>query len=207
MTITLGSHGECIQAPECAAFSGPLYEQLSCGSYDYPVSVLDLEDFDEYLAEHRTARKRAARAERLGYICLSFERADFADDIYQINTSLPERQGRPMSAGYTERLTFSPLPVYPCPRHRIDTYGVFYGDTLVAYLVLYLSGDMAMVSQILGHADHLEDDVMYLLVVEALRRAPKPTTFFYNRWDSGQDGLRFFKERLGFQPERVAWAA
>ena len=112
-----------------------------------------------------------------------------------------------MSSGYLERPTFSPLPDYPCPRHRINTYGVLAGDTLVAYLVLYLSGDMAMVSQILGHADHMRNDVMYLLVVEALRETPPPVKVFYNRHDGGTEGLRYFKERLGFQPEKVTWAA
>lgn len=116
-----------------------------------------------------------------------------------------------MSAGYRERPTFTPLPTYPCSRHRITAYGVFTANAeLVAYLVLYVCGDLALVSQILGHANHLQNDVMYLLTVETLRHTLErsgPAVAFYNRHDSGTDGLRYFKERLGFQPARVEWQA
>lgn len=206
-TIQLYTNPGCIHDPGCADFSGPLLTQLGSGPYNWPVSILDLHDYGAYLAEHRTARKRANRARRLGYECGQFERADFQDDIHCINTSMPERQGRPMAPSYREFQAFEPLPDYPCPRHRIEAWGVFRKDELVAYLMLYVSGDLAMVSQILGHGDHLENDVMYLLVLEALRHQPLPLTVFYNRHDSGTDGLRFFKERLGFQPDRVEWAA
>jgi hypothetical protein len=207
LIIGLSHSPECVHANECDAFAAPLFQQLSNGNYDWPVSVLRLTDVDAYLAEHRTARKRAQRSRNLGYTFRRIERCDHVDAIYAINTSMPERQGRPMSATYRERPAFEPLPFYPCPRHRIDTWGVFAGDVLVAYLVLYLSGELVLVSQILGHADHLASDVMYLLVVEALQRLPLPATVFYNRHDSGTQGLRYFKARLGFAPERVAWAA
>lgn len=207
MNIELRQHNGCIHDDACEAFADDLYKLLAGGPYDYPVSLLRLDDMDTYLGEHRTARRRASRARRLGYEFAGFDRADFADDVYAINTSMPVRQGKPMSPGYLEHQDFTRLPEYPCPRHRIDTWGVFRKDELVAYIVLYVSGDLALVSQILGHGDHLENDVMYLLAVEAFGSLPKPATVFYNRWDSGQNGLRFFKSRLGFEPERAEWAA
>lgn len=210
MDIRLGVHPACVHDEDCGPFAQRLHQQLSGGGYDYPVSLLQLQDFDAYQAEHRTARKRANHAYRLGYTASRIDRADHVDAIYRINTSSPERQGRPMSAGYQTRTEFSTLPYYPCPRHRIDEWGVF-TDTgrLVGYLVVYLCGDLALVSQILGHADHLRDDIMYLLVATALEEtlaAAGPVTVFYNRHDSGTDGLRFFKERLGFAADRADWA-
>ena len=209
MNLTLGAHPDCIAAPECAALSGPLHAQLSTGQYDWPASILHLDDIDAYLAEHRTARKRAQHARILGYTFRSINREEHVDEIHAINTSMPVRQGRPMSAGYLERPNFSPLPHYQCVRHYIRPYGVFSPTgELVAYLVLYVCGDVAMVSQILGHSDHLADDVMYLLAVETFRETLScsgQVVVFYNRHDSGTDGLRYFKERLGLQPERVAW--
>lgn len=209
MNITLGAHPDCIAAPECAALAGPLHAQLSTGQYDWPASILQLDDMDGYLAAHRTARKRAQHARILGYTFREFARELHIDEIHAINVSLPERQGRPMSAGYLERPSFSPLPVYPCARHAIRTYGVFSpGGDLVAYIVLYVCGDVAMVSQILGHAAHMKSDTMYLLTLEAFRETlatSGPVVGSYNRHDSGTDGLRYFKERLGFQAERVAW--
>lgn len=209
MKIHLERNPFCSLAPACGTFAAELHEQLSSGRYDWPVSVLVLDDFDAYIAAQRTARKRAARATRLGYTTKKICRADHVEEIHAINTSLTERQGRPMSDSYLERPVFSPLPIYDCWRHRIDEWGVSTAaGELVGYLVLYTSGDMAMISQILGHGAHLKDDVMYQLVTHALRETTEnagPLTVFYNRHDSGTEGLRYFKERLGFQATRIEW--
>jgi hypothetical protein len=210
VNITLGTHHGCIGDESCSKLASELYATLSTGNYDWPVSILPLSDLESYLAAHRTARKRANRSLRLGYKFRPIDRCDHVDDIYRINTSVPERQGRPMSAGYLERPSFTPLPVFLCPRHRIQAYGVLSpSGHLVAYLVAYTVGELVLISQILGHADHLVADVMYLLTLGTLRDTLEHSgaaTVFYNRHDSGTDGLRFFKERLGFAPERVEWA-
>ena len=48
---------------------------------------------------------------------------------------------------------------------------------------------------------------MYLLFAGALTRETLagPGMVVYNRHDSGTDGLRFFKERLGFVETPVVW--
>jgi hypothetical protein len=204
--IALGDHPGCLHDGGCAPFAAKLYDQLAGGDYDWPASILLLADPAAWVAEHRTARKRSSHSGRLGYVAQPIDRSQHLDEIYAINTSLPERQGRAMAAAYQERPEHAPLPAYPCPRHRIDEWGVMSSDgVLVAYLVLYVCGDLVMVSQILGHGDHMQNDVMYLLMLHALERVPLPATVFYNRHDSGTDGLRYFKERLGFQPTRVEW--
>jgi hypothetical protein len=193
--------GCCPDAQE--HFNGLLL-QLSHG-YDH-CSVLDLEQTDKWRDEHRTARKRADRCERLGYRFQKIDRHLYTEDIYRINTSLEERQGRPMSNGYTTRQSYAPLPDYPCPRHRVTTYGVLRDHNLYAYLWLYRAGDLALVSSILGHGDRLRDDVMYLLM-QGIIHAERDTGGFltYNRHDSGTDGLRYYKERCGFTEQRVEW--
>ena len=206
MKITLGDHPDCNHAEGCAPFAADVYERLGGGAYEWPVSILLLDDQVAYLGEHRTARKRAAHCRRLGYRAEPVDLSEHLDEIYAINTSLPERQGRPMEAHYRRRPERSQLPTYRCPRHRIDEWGVMSSDgLLVAYLVIWLCGELVMVSTILGHGVHLRNDVMYLLVLDALAQVPMPATVFYNRHDSGTDGLRYFKERLGFQPSRVEW--
>lgn len=191
--------------PECAGFAFPLHRQLSDG-YE-TCSVLPITSLEEWRTGHRTARKRADHAKRLGYAFREIAREEYDEDIYAINTSLKSRQGRPMSAGYRERTHFLALPEYPCRRHAIRTFGVVDArGTLVAYLWLYRSGDMALVSSILGHGDHLASDVMYLLfegIVQA--EAENAGYFVYNRHDSGTEGLRYFKSKLGFVPMEVAW--
>jgi hypothetical protein len=197
--------GSC--GPDCAAFASPLYEQLGSGAYDV-CSVLPLRgSILDWQAEHRTARKRAWRAERLGYRFAEIDRHEYVDDVFEINTSAPMRQGRPMSPGYLVPPSSTPDPEYPCPLHGVHPYGVLLDEELVAYLWCYRSGDLALVSSILGHAEHLRFDVMYLLMrgtIEA--ELGLGGLLVYNRHDSGTEGLRYYKERCGFQPAEVAWA-
>ena len=176
--------------------------------YSTRAALLSLEGvFHDYLPQHRTARKRAARAERAGYSFQVIDRHAYEGDIYAINTSAPERQGRRMSGAYRERPRYGPSPLV-CPRHHVYTYGVLAEQgPLVAYLWLYRSGELALVSSILGHAEHLEAGVMYLLFLGMLQRQYRHGgTLFYNLWNSGTEGLRFFKTRLGLEEGNVEWA-
>jgi hypothetical protein len=200
--ISLETHCAC-NSGEAAQLAG----QLGSGRYDR-CSVLTVPDtIDEWLADHGTARKRVQRAHQRGYRFARLDREHHADAIHAINTSASHRQGRPMSAGYLERQEFSPLPDYPCARHQTRVWGVFDAAGVpVAYLVMIRSGQLALVSQILGHADRLHDEVMWLLFAGALEaEIPQGGFVVYNRHDSGTDGLRWWKERCGFQEEQVEW--
>lgn len=193
----------------CREFAEPLYRQLSVGDYDVCSAAQLPGTIAEWRSAHRTARKRADRAHRRGYRFVNVARHERADEIHAINISADHRQGRPMSAGYHAKPSTSPDPIYGCPVHGVHPYGVENADgTLVAYLWIYRAGALALVSQILGHADHLADEVMYLLwegmIAHELR---EPGVVVYNRHDSGTDGLRFYKERVGLAATRVTWAA
>lgn len=205
-TVIIGMEADC--SHECSDFVDPLFEQLSSGRYDH-CSVQRIVPVDLWRETHRTARRRSSRATRLGYEFAPVARHEYADDIYAINTSLRERQGRPMSAGYRVAVSTEPDPEYPCPRHGVHYYGVKDDrGSLVAYLWCYRAGGLALVSQILGHAEHLDKDVMYLLFEGAMTMeyALHGTGYWcYNRADSGTDGLRYFKTKLGFEPKDVVW--
>jgi hypothetical protein len=197
------------ESPQCSEFAWPLYKQLEAGNYDR-MSVAPIQELGDWMAEHRTARKRAMRCTRRGYKFIRVRPADRNDELFAINTSSPERQGRPMSAGYRQPPVYTDDPFYPCPRHAIRRYGVEHQDgTLVAYLWLYRAGELALVSSILGHARHLENEVMYLLWAGMIdcESAEPGGWLTYNRWDSGQDGLRFYKERVGLSETAVTWNA
>lgn len=193
----------CSNDGHCAEFANKLRDQLSNG-YTHDASLMPAPPHVALWAEqHRTAARRAARAKRLGYVFAPIDRRRHEDDVFEVNTSKHVRQGRPMSDGYNVRPTFGANPMV-CPRHHVYTYGVLevhdVGVRLRAYLWLYRSGELAMVSSILGHAAHLNNDVMYLLfrgVIDS--QARHGGTFFYNLHRSGTDGLRFFKARLGFE--------
>lgn len=209
MTTTIHLEGDCNAGAECEQLAASTHKQLASGRYTYPCSTLKLPDsVDEHLAHHRTARKRTARAQRLGYRFEQIDRTLHEQDVYEINTSTPERQGRPMSAGYTEPVRFSKLPDYGCRRHAVNTYGVLDQHHLRAYAWVYRIGELVMFSSILGHHAHLACDVMYLLMDGVLRHERKngPGICFYNMHSGGTDGLRYYKERWGLAPTRVDWS-
>jgi hypothetical protein len=191
---------------QCLKMAGELELQLQ--AYSRGAAIMPIpRNMDDYLAEHRTLRRRAGRAARLGYQFAEIERALHVDEIHEINTSTPERQGRPMSAGYQEAPVYGPNPTI-CEQHHVYTYGVAEpAGRLVAYTWIYRSGELAMVSTILGHHDHLDAGVMYLLIFGALEQQAwiGPGTLFYNLWNSGTDGLRFYKSRIGLEEGTVSW--
>lgn len=194
-------------SPSCDELAGPLLLQMGGGKYD-ECAVLNLwPGAVRWREEHRTARKRADRAYARGYTFHTVKREHHASDIHAINLSATHRQGRPMAESYRRPPDATPLAFYPCERHAVRMFGVEdRAGTLVAYAVIYRAGELALVSQILGHADHLDNEVMYLLVQGVVAKEEEPSGFLvYNRFDSGTDGLRFFKERLGFAPRQVEW--
>lgn len=206
MTVTLHLEAACGIEP-CRTFARKLYDQLREG-YGDDASLLEIpEDPSDWLLEHRTARKRAARAHRLGYRFEEIRRHEHELSIFEINTSMPERQGRPMTPSYGKLHEFNDPVPWPCDRHRVYPYGVLdEGGKLRAYLWLYRCGEMAMVSSILGHGDHLSNDVMYLLVAGMVKEQARLGGFgFYNVHSSGTEGLRFFKERCGFYGREARW--
>jgi hypothetical protein len=198
--------GDC-SSGECLEFAWKLHRAVEDRRYQVGASIMDNPaSLVDWRAMHRTARKRADRCERLGYTFSEVDYSRYAEDIFEINTSLPERQGRPMSDGYRHYIERSKLPDYPCATHCTVTYGVLKDEKLVAYLTLHRSGELALVSMILGHGDHLERDVMYLLFQGLIDdQAGCGGVLYYNTWDSGQEGLRFYKTRVGFEPGNVEW--
>lgn len=178
------------------------------GGYRKGFSILEIpETWDEYWSAHQTARKRVRKSGRQGFVCRDFDRSRHENDIFEIHRSMPNRQGRPMHDWYQKPQSFQPLPDFPCPRHSIRTLGVFSGSALVAYLLWYIVGDFATGATVLGHGDCLESGIMYLLFFTAIRQAQETGVRFfgYHLHSSGTDGLRFFKERLGFAPMDVEW--
>lgn len=205
-TVTINLEAACADQ-SCADLAFRFRKQLGTPKYSCGASILEMPvSVQAWRDEHRTARKRADRAGRLGYQFDAIDRSMFNDDIHAINTSLSERQGRPMTAGYTERHNHGPLPDYPCDRHRVHTYGILQDHQLRAYLTLYRVGELGMVSMILGHGNHLRDDIMYLLAAGLIAdQAHHGGVLFYNRHDSGTAGLAFYKERIGFAERDIEW--
>jgi len=170
------------------------------------VALLPLDgiaDGETYLAAHRTARKRARRAERLGYSLALFDPGSRRSELLAIHASLPERQGRPIDADYLDAdATWETGPY-------IDYVGVFKDDVLLAYSRVHYAGEIAGLPRIMGHGDHLDNGVMFLLMAGIVGHTkanrPEARYVMYDTFFGAPEGLRWFKTHLGFQPYYVRW--
>lgn len=52
---------------------------------------------------------------------------------------------------------------YPVNENNLF-YGVFKDNVLVSYLWVVKSGELALLNRLLGHAEHLNDGIMYFMV-------------------------------------------
>jgi hypothetical protein len=165
--------------------------------------LADLAGRDAYLATRRYARRRVARAERLGYTFALFEPEARHAELLGIHASIPERQGRPIDPEYLDTEA-----VYETGPH-IEYAGVLQDGVVVAYSRLHHAGDIVAMMRVMGHGDHLDNGVMFLLVAGIVGHVtathPQTRYVFYDTFFGAGSGLRTFKERLGFMPHYVSW--
>lgn len=165
--------------------------------------LADYEDVEMYLASLRTTRKRVRRAQRLGYAFGPFDPDDRRPELLAIHASLPERQGQPIEAAYLD-----PAAVYDKGPH-VEYLGVFHDRILVAYAHLRYAGEIVGLNRVMGHGEHLDDGIMFLLmagIVEHVKTTrPDIHYVFYDTFFGAGEGLRAFKTHLGFRPHFVRW--
>jgi hypothetical protein len=175
------------------------------------VALVRLPDtFDGYVGggSNKLLRQKRRLAEKAGFRYEEVDSAARVDEVLAVNLSTPERQGRAMSAGYTDRARVEKtLARYPRIHAILDREGV-----LRAYAVTPLVGDLFFFTMILGHADDMEHGTMYLLVSEVIRSfietppgGRRPTWAMYDTFWGAAPGLAYFKRRVGFDPYTVEW--
>jgi len=154
-------------------------------------------------------RTNSRSANNKGYVFTWTNPSEHIEEIMEINTSSEMRGGRPMDRHYVEREmveeSFTATDAIPA---AVDADG-----RVRAYVDLITVGEVAIVSRILGHAQHLNNGIMYLLIegivaylITQKHETGLPLWLMYDTFFGAPEGLWYFKERLGFQPHRVKWA-
>jgi len=181
-------------------------------------------DMDAYLAGiHRDRRYtvRGKKAENRGYRARGIAPAEHGDEIYEIIHSSKDRQGRPIAEMFDARPRTWRFPDYMAfshPEYRDICVGVFDPEgVLVAYLLGKRVGHHVQYDEIMGHAEHVGNDVMYLLHFYFLQQCAEqevvPVCLNYGPWYSGENpysamgGLNHWKRRIGFRPAYLILAS
>jgi len=129
-------------------------------------------------------------------------------EIYDINTSMPERQGKPMTTAYLSKPEPIAVPWRLCvSQHRYVHIGGFDDNNkLKAYCALAIVGELAIINTILGHCDSLSHGVMNGLIdyiVNYLKTTTGVKFLNYLDLTNCSPGLKSFKESVGFKPMSV----
>jgi len=143
------------------------------------------------------------KALKAGYVFSELDPVKYSDAIYTINNSSNSRQGREMDSAYKKRDL-----VYPINNQNVY-FGIFKGDDLVAYVWFVKSGELLLLNRVMGHANHLDFGVVYLLMTSAVQHCIKYYSevkyAMYDTFFGASDGLKLFKKRCGFKPYKVVW--
>jgi len=184
----------------------PLIPRKSLGA-----AMIDLqESYTDYQrSKFRALAKRKLKlAKQHKYSYAKVDAPSAIDQIMEINGSRPERGGRPMPTLYFNRSKFEIIlreigeaHVVKCPTGQI-----------VAYALVPNIGDLWTLDYVLGHGDHLNSGIMYLLMAhiieekfELAKTAGNPKWIMYDTWLGANAGLRQFKAVVGFSPYWVRW--
>jgi len=172
------------------------------------VALIDVPSpFEAFLKGSRMMdmRNKRKRAQKLGYVFRSIKSAEYREDILAVHHSTVIRNGREMDQDYMDAEKVDQyLDKHP------NFYGIFDPEGhLRAYCHAELLGEICVICRIMGHADYLNDGIMYLLVSELVRdislNQPGMKYLMYDTMLGATPGLRHFKDRAGFLPYKVKW--
>ena len=162
---------------------------------------------DEYLKSiGDKSRNMIRKARKLGYEFRNIAPETLGQDIYDIRTADPMRQGRPIPEYFhtnPPQYVLAPSPV-GCEIHTEKFIGIFLGDRLVSYITVFLFGELAQVNHILCHKAHATNGVMNLnvlhMVDELITRHPHVKAVNYMYIAGHDSGIDTFRRSVGFTP-------
>lgn len=171
------------------------------------VKIKDFENAEAYMKSvngKNSAAYFSRKAIRTGYQFKQFNANEYVDAIHDIHWSSSERQGKKLSAAYEQKTVD-----YPVDDNNVY-YGVFLENKLVAYCWCLVSGELQIMNRIMGHSNHLNAGVMYLLVTKIVEHILLDDTsgvkyVMYDTMLGASEGLKMFKKRCGFIAYRVKW--
>lgn len=173
------------------------------------IDLLKYGDFNDYyktINGKNSAAYYSRKATSRGYRFVEINRNSRIEEIYDINTSAEERQGRKMDESYL-KMTNSYLDL-----SNFRYYGIVNKDNrLLAYCDIAFYGGFAQISRLLGHSSFLNDGIMYLMLIEVARimfekyREKGYRYLMYDTYFGASEGLRLFKTKLGYCPFKVKW--
>jgi hypothetical protein len=151
-------------------------------------------------------RTNRTRALELGYQPCTLDPRTYATARHACYRSTEIRQGAPVT-----------IEMWPFDGEPDDSTMLLSGcrdrsGELVAVSRILVSGELAWIRNLVGHADHLDSGVMYLLVEHCVERIVaehgrhKQMWLLLDGYFDGSPGLRYFMQRIGMSPWNIRFS-
>lgn len=154
-------------------------------------------------------RRNMQKAERLGYEFRRFDYNANLAEVAAVRTSAQVRQGEMPSDFLEEELRPCQNPPSRTRTHDYPYYGVFRADRMAAFAGVFVCGQVMLIEQMYGHAEHQADGVVPLLLVRmaqaAIEEWPAVEFYMYGTYFGAGPTMQRFKRKFGFMPVRVRW--
>ena len=190
----------------------PIFGKYSANTIG--LSLIDLTKYNSFSDYEQSVKgkdyvsAKYARCKNRGYSFSALDRNLYIDDTFEINNSAVERQGKKMNESYIKKTHWFE------PEEFTEYYGVFNKDgKLVSYIHLLFANEVVFIFKLLGHDSYLKDNIMYLMIFEAIEQIFKRKEdvdhnikyIIYDSFFTNSEGLAFFKRDSRFAPYRVKW--
>ena len=168
------------------------------------------ETFDEYfMAIEASARRNYKKALRNGYVFQRIAYNDFLEDIGEIRRSATVRQGELPKEFLEGEVKPCTDPPSKTAVHDYPWFGVLKDGKLLAYAGCLVSGELALIEHIYGHADYQRDGIVPMLIIgmagHMLDHHPTVKQYGYGTYFGAGTTMRRFKRKFRFLPHRVRW--
>lgn len=177
----------------------------------YGVALCDLRqiDHDHYGHLDSAGKRNVKKARRLGYRFAPFDFNAHLDAVTSIHRSSHVRQGRQVHRWMLDKAVPHRNPPSRSPLHDYPYFGIFQGDTLVAYAACLIAGELCMIQTIYGHAQFHADGIIPLLLTSISDHLkthhPQVVYYGYGTYYGATPSMQRFKRKFLFEPCRVNW--
>ncbi len=166
-----------------------------------------VEEYMSWISGKNSVKYYSNRCKKLGYYTDYYIKNNYLKDMYEINTSSSVRQGKSMRKHYLEEVPKENV------KDAVSYFGVFTSDKkLVGYIRLVKTPKLYVISQLLGHAEYQNDNIMYLIIhdlvidlIEKNKDREDDIYLMYDTYFGGSDGIKLYKRRHAFKPYKVKW--
>ncbi|MBI2733051.1 MAG: hypothetical protein HYX44_07090 [Aquabacterium sp.] len=177
----------------------------------YGVAVCDLRQIqhDHYGHLDSAGKRNVKKARRLGYRFAPFDFNAHLDAATRIHRSSVVRQGRQVHDWMLDEAKAHANPPSQSHLHAYPYFGIFQGDTLVAYAACLIAGELCMIQTIYGHAQFHSDGIIPLLLTSISDHLkshhPQVAYYAYGTYYGATPSMQRFKRKFLFEPCCVNW--